>query len=443
MALITREINNTGDPLCSPAGSLLAAVEITFLLVGSNDRPADAWDAVSGERVAPLAITETTDEGGLFSASLWPNDRGSEATFYLCTVAGYPSMAFRAALASGTAPISWIQFMAQGSPLSPTDLSALQDFLAQIEASELAAADSATASAVSAGESADSAAAALVSAGASADSALASAASAVESALSEGFSATSAEESAVSAAAAAASAGAAAASEQAATEKAADALASAAAADNRAGAAAGSAAAADDSAITAAGSAVASAGSAAEAAVLAAAVDTTQIALDRAATAADAAATAADAAATAADAAATAADAAAASTSAADALASETAADASASAAAASAIVARAEIVVDKGNVSGAVTLDLSTGTVFKATAVGACTWSVINAPAGVASCTLMLTDGGKYAQTATGFKTQYGFVIDFSYTGTDWVELASPDGWTTKVWGISWKDVR
>lgn len=126
MPLTTREINNTGDPLYTPDGTLLAAAKIIFALVGSDDRAAAGWDVAAGERIAPEPVSITTDESGEFSVDLWPNDRGNTTTFYLCQVTGFPSMTFRAALASGATAIKWIDFMAQGVALTPVELSALQ-----------------------------------------------------------------------------------------------------------------------------------------------------------------------------------------------------------------------------------------------------------------------------------------------------------------------------
>ncbi len=118
MPLTTRAINNTGDALCGPDGTVLAAKEVSFQLVNTDNKPTDAWDAISGERIAPVKKTVVTDASGEFTVSLWPNDRGSEVTYYLCTSKGYPSTTFRAALASGASALKWIDFMAQGLPLT-------------------------------------------------------------------------------------------------------------------------------------------------------------------------------------------------------------------------------------------------------------------------------------------------------------------------------------
>jgi hypothetical protein len=409
-------------------------VPITFELVDAYSRPCDAWDAVSGERILPIKKTVVTSTGvspetllaGEFTVSLWPNDRGSEATFYLCTVKSPGVRQFLAALSSGPAPIAWIDFMAQGAPLTTTDLSALKEFLAQINDSELAAAGSASASAVSAGESASSAAASLVSENAAAGSAVEANNSVIAAAASKDTAISKADESSASADNAAGSALAAAGSEDVATQKAAGASASELNATDKAGIAttkaaeaAGSAGDAADSADAAAQSVI-TIGGAAQIALdkAATAADRVQTGLD--VTAADASATAADASATAADASATAADA------------SATAADASATAADASAALARGETVVQLGNVSGTQVLDMSLGTYFVASAIGPCNWTFINPQPGYTGVTLRLYNGCWLGQIFVGVGWPYGRMPSLTIAGWDRLEFTSDDDWIT-----------
>ena len=60
------------------------------------------------------------------------------------------------------------------------------------------------------------------------------------------------------------------------------------------------------------------------------------------------------------------------------------------------------ETVNALGNVTGAVTIDYSLGSVVTATATGNVTWTITNPPASgkAGSLTLILTSGGAYTQT-------------------------------------------
>lgn len=121
MALVTRTITNIGDPLCESDGTPLQGKKVIFTLVDSDDRPTDAWDVLSGERVAPIreeVLTASTGPLGTFSINLWPNDRGDKPTFYRCEVDVKGVQSFTASLPSGVGALQWIDFKANGSALS-------------------------------------------------------------------------------------------------------------------------------------------------------------------------------------------------------------------------------------------------------------------------------------------------------------------------------------
>lgn len=128
----TREINNTGAPLCGPDGAPLAAVDIVFELHTEAGVAADVWDAITFERVLGTVRTRT-DAAGEFAAQLWPNTRGNIATHYKCTVhaAGFPSIV--GVVEDISAPLTWVQFMATQTPVTPQELSQLATYLQQIE----------------------------------------------------------------------------------------------------------------------------------------------------------------------------------------------------------------------------------------------------------------------------------------------------------------------
>lgn len=124
MSLVVRNINNTGEPLCAPDGTVLAGVAITFTLINTYGTPTDAWDAYTYERVTGFDEV-ITDVSGEFSVDLWPNDRGSEVTFYVCHVDSCYVRDFTASLPSGPTGLSWVQFMGGAVPLPPVPLDAL------------------------------------------------------------------------------------------------------------------------------------------------------------------------------------------------------------------------------------------------------------------------------------------------------------------------------
>lgn len=124
MPLVTRNINNSNEPLCAPDGTVLAGVPISFTLMNTNGLFVDAWDAITFERVAGLK-TVTTDINGEFSVDLWPNDRGSEVTQYVCHVDSEYVRDFIASLPSGGSGLTWVEFMGGATPLPPVPLDAL------------------------------------------------------------------------------------------------------------------------------------------------------------------------------------------------------------------------------------------------------------------------------------------------------------------------------
>jgi hypothetical protein len=130
---ITRVISNAGAALTRPDGSPLAFVQVSFSLVNAAGTPCDAFDAIDSSRIVGT-VSATTDASGFFSAALWPNDRGTTATQYACTV-NYPSAGgFLAAMPSGSNNLSWLQFKNSGIPLTQANIDALTAYTAQLAA---------------------------------------------------------------------------------------------------------------------------------------------------------------------------------------------------------------------------------------------------------------------------------------------------------------------
>ena len=72
--------------MANPDGSPAVGVAISFQLTDTFGNPTDAWDTSTGANINGT-ITTMTDNTGTFTVNLWPNDRGIEATRYLCKCA--------------------------------------------------------------------------------------------------------------------------------------------------------------------------------------------------------------------------------------------------------------------------------------------------------------------------------------------------------------------
>lgn len=127
MALITRTLTNTGAPLYSPNGALLTNTKVVFTLVDSIGHPIDAFDIATQSRVVGQ-VTTITDDAGIFSVELWPNDRGDQLTKYKCEMAGAPT--FFSQVPSGSVALSWYNFKHSGAILTPSQISALDSHIA-------------------------------------------------------------------------------------------------------------------------------------------------------------------------------------------------------------------------------------------------------------------------------------------------------------------------
>lgn len=105
-----------------------------------------------------------------------------------------------------------------------------------------------------------------------------------------------------------------------------------------------------------------------------------------------------------------------------------------------------AAIRIDKGNVSGAVTLDLQDCQFYTATITGPTTFSLINVPAGVVTSgfSLLLTNPGAFAITwPTGTKWAGGAPPAFTVSGKDRVVFISDDTGATWHAVVPAQDIR
>lgn len=133
MALVTRNVNNTGSPLYGPSGVLLANTTITFTLVDFNDTPTGAFDATTGDHVIG-SVSVVTNASGEFSVGLWPNTRGDRTTKYVCAIKHPNAEVFVSIVPAGAAPLSWLDFKLAGAVLTPIQVTALDAHIADLTA---------------------------------------------------------------------------------------------------------------------------------------------------------------------------------------------------------------------------------------------------------------------------------------------------------------------
>jgi len=121
-----RIVSNTGDPIENPSGIPYAYTRVRFQLVDAVTLlPVDGWVASTGERVGGYSETTTNAQGIFADIELHPNDEISPATMYLCKIDAEGFVDFAGAVPASTTPLQWIDFKAQGTPLTPAEISLL------------------------------------------------------------------------------------------------------------------------------------------------------------------------------------------------------------------------------------------------------------------------------------------------------------------------------
>jgi hypothetical protein len=144
--VVTRTLVNTGDPLVDPGGDPIANAVFTFTLVDEAKRqPIALFDSAEegGELIRGDAETATTNEVGLFTVDLWPNDRGEVATLYKVMLTGVVKP-FYIRVASGEGDLTLIAAKTAYEATSAQTLSLFDALLAQILATVAAIGEVAT-----------------------------------------------------------------------------------------------------------------------------------------------------------------------------------------------------------------------------------------------------------------------------------------------------------
>jgi hypothetical protein len=134
--MVTRTLVNTGDPLADPGGDPIADAVFSFQLVDAVKRQTiTLFDAAEdgGEIIRGDTKTATTNEVGLFTIDLWPNDRGEVATLYKVTLTSVVKP-FYIRVTSGEGSMLLIEAKAAMEALQPQTLSLFEALLASITA---------------------------------------------------------------------------------------------------------------------------------------------------------------------------------------------------------------------------------------------------------------------------------------------------------------------
>jgi hypothetical protein len=132
--MVTRTLINDGDALVDPGGDPIADAVYTFRLVDEVKRqPIALFDAAEGggEHIRGDVLTATTNEVGLFTIDLWPNDRGEVATLYKVTLTGVVKP-FYIRVTSGEGSLTLLAAKTAQEALQPQTLSLFDALLAQI-----------------------------------------------------------------------------------------------------------------------------------------------------------------------------------------------------------------------------------------------------------------------------------------------------------------------
>ena len=117
--MVTREINNIGQPLRGPGGQPLGGIKIEFALVTIDGIPAVAIDTISHEQYIPVLVDTVTSptntdtlQTGEFQVNVWPTSRGDRQVFYKCTVKGLNgARTFIAPVPESAEPLEWDEFI--------------------------------------------------------------------------------------------------------------------------------------------------------------------------------------------------------------------------------------------------------------------------------------------------------------------------------------------
>ncbi len=127
----TRTVANTAAPLVDPGGGTVRnGTRVQFTLVNAATlEPCSAFDATTGEEISGTKAVTTTS--GVFSAALWPNDRGTPATKYLCTINAPNFTPFSGIVREeDLSTLPFVDFFSDGQVLTPAQIGLLYEHIA-------------------------------------------------------------------------------------------------------------------------------------------------------------------------------------------------------------------------------------------------------------------------------------------------------------------------
>ena len=125
-----RTITIGDEPMADAAGNAITDAVAIFRLCDINGRAVTAWDRFTHQPIRSTELRAVVKDGVLTKDgtdepfALWPTSRATAAVYYKCWIKGDVKPLFIAPLDDGDSDISWIDFMAAGSTITPAGLSA-------------------------------------------------------------------------------------------------------------------------------------------------------------------------------------------------------------------------------------------------------------------------------------------------------------------------------
>jgi len=132
-----RTVTNYGDPVKGADGIAKSGVAVTFQLVDEAKRqPVVLFDADDGDLIVGDVITATTNGTGVFTVSLWENNKGEVATCYkvryAAGVAGVSAKPFYIKVNEGETDLTLLEARTTMAAIQPQTLSLFSALLTAI-----------------------------------------------------------------------------------------------------------------------------------------------------------------------------------------------------------------------------------------------------------------------------------------------------------------------
>lgn len=122
---MTRLVHNHGNPFLGSDGVPVADVELKFELVDSHGKAVTMYDAIDHSIIPVAAKYVTLDANGEFEINLWPNSRGTSASYYRATLALGKGQYYKIFVMEGVGDLAFFDAIWSGETPQPSEVSAL------------------------------------------------------------------------------------------------------------------------------------------------------------------------------------------------------------------------------------------------------------------------------------------------------------------------------